>query len=253
MKNIKDFASFIYENEVNETLHEASHAGRAWAGKIKNIDNLLSWMYDKDLLTRSEKKEKDRKFIEYYRYYNDGDFPAGLKSRGIRPSMKEEYIEKALEEYIEEFIKKILAKYAGKYDRKDFRIDTILSDLYTLKSVIERNDAYGVLNYWSKKVKVNDSEFEKLLVDLEKIHSKVKNDINKVISSSDFYANKKSYEIPRDNYTVVYQKERLEEDGLWNSDLQKEYDKMVEVMKKMSDIIENVIEAARMLKSEIGV
>jgi hypothetical protein len=92
MEHIKSFESFIYESEVNETLHEASHAGRAWSGKIKNIDNLMSWMYDKGIINKGEQAEKDRVFREYYRYYNDGDTPRGLS--GMSDKGIEEYIEK---------------------------------------------------------------------------------------------------------------------------------------------------------------
>ena len=112
MKHLHTFESFLFEKEVNETLHEASHAGRAWSGKIKNIDNLLSWMYDKGILNKTEQAEKDRTFRQYYRYYNDGDIPQGMRFDS------EEKIELAIEQKVEEFIKKILAKYTGKYDRR---------------------------------------------------------------------------------------------------------------------------------------
>ena len=48
---------------------------RAWNNKLKSIDDLMSWMYDKDILNKGEKSDKDRIFRQYYRYYNDGDFP----------------------------------------------------------------------------------------------------------------------------------------------------------------------------------
>ena len=98
MKHIHTFESF---------LNEASYSGRAWSGKLSNIDNLLSWMYDKGILNKSEQGEKDRKFREYYRWYNDGDRPSGLTGSDAD-------IESYLERSIDDFIKKVLTKYAGK-------------------------------------------------------------------------------------------------------------------------------------------
>jgi len=246
MKHLKTFEKFVYENEVNETLYEASFSGRAWAGKIENIDKLLAWMYDKGILNKGEQAEKDRKFREYYRWYNDGDRPRGMTG-------KDEDIERQLENSVEEFIKKILAKYAGKYDRKDFRLDTLLGDLHTLKSIVDGEDAYGLLNHWGKKINVNDSEFEKLLGDLRPIYDKAKEAVNKAIADAEIYKNEKPYNIPGPSTGISYQKKRMEEDGIWTPALQKEYDNMTDVMVKMSEILTNVIEATERLKSEIGV
>ena len=130
MEHVKTFEGFLFESEVNETLHEASQAGRAWSGKLTNVDNLMSWMYDKGIMNKTEQAEKDRTFREYYRYYNDGDIPRSMRG------MKDEEIELNIEKKVEEFIKKILAKYTGKFDRRDFRVDTLLGDLYTLDNIV---------------------------------------------------------------------------------------------------------------------
>jgi len=257
MKHIKTFQSYIYESEVNETLHEASHAGRAWGGKITNIDNLMSWMYDKGIINKGEQAEKDRTFREYYRYYNDGDIPRGLSG------YSDEKIELYIEQKVEEFIKKILAKYTGKYDRRDFRVDTLLGDLYTLQNIVGgydngkgEPDPYGLLNYWGKKINVNDSEFEKMLGELRPLYDDAKKAamdiVNKEIKDG-IYKDVSSYNVPGENTTVSYQRQRLQDEKVWTPDAEKKYIKMKEHMLKMNDILKNVIEATQRLKKETGV
>lgn len=263
MKHIKEFETFIYESESNETLHEASHAGRAWSGKIKNIDNLMSWMYDKGIINKGEQSEKDRVFREYYRYYNDGDIPRGLNG------YSDEKIELYIEQKVEEFIKKILAKYTGKYDRKDFRVDTLLADLFTLQNIVggrkvEGRDAYGaaepdpygLLNYWGKKINVNDSTFEKMLGELRPLYDDAKKAamdiVNKEIKDG-IFKDVASYNVPGENTNLSYQRMRLTDEKVWTPDAEKKYMKMKEHMLKMNDILKTVIEATQKLKKEVGV
>jgi hypothetical protein len=261
MEHVKDFQSFIFENETNETLYEASHAGRAWSGKIKNIDNLLAWMYDKGILNKSEQTQKDARFREYYRWYNDGDYPKGMNG------MKDEVVETYLENRIEEFIKKVLAKYTGKYDRKDFRVDTLLGDLHTLQSVVGGGsfgggggkyepDPYGLLTYWGKKVNVKDSEFEKMLGELRPLYDDAKKAANDIVdkeTKDGIYKDAQSYSIPRDSTGLGFQRQKLQDAKVWTPDAEKKYMKMKEHMMKMNDILTNVIEATQKLKQETGV
>ena len=252
MKHVKEFESYIYESELNETLNEATTSGRAWSGKIENIDKLLSWMYDKGILNKGEKNEKDVRFRAYYRYYNDGDFPAALKSRGISKWDSKEKIQTALEQYIEEFIKKVLAKYTGKFDRKDFRIDTILADLNTLKSTIDRNDPYSMI-YFSDKVKIDDPEFDKLIDQMKKQAEDLQEASDKVVKTSDVYKGKSSYEIPTKNNGITWKKQKMESDKVWTPELEKMYVALTQTISKIGVIIDNVIEATKELKKEIGV
>jgi hypothetical protein len=259
MKHIKTFESYVYESEVNETLHEASHAGRAWSGKIKNIDNLLSWMYDKGILNKTEQAEKDRTFRQYYRYYNDGDIPQGLSG------LSDEKIELHIEKKVEEFIKKILAKYTGKYDRRDFRIDTLLGDLNTLRNItaghyIASNDThwepdpYGLLNYWGKSVKTGNSEFEDMLAKLRPLYDDIDKATNEVIAKEakdGVYKDKKSYEMPNAGHTIGYRYKQMKQDGVWTPELDKKYNAMKDHMMVMAKILDSVIEATQKLKEEI--
>ena len=257
MKHVKTFEGFLYESEIDATLYEASHAGRAWGGKIKNIDNLLSWMYDKEILNKGDQAEKDRVFREYYRYYNDGDIPRGLQG------MSEDKIELYLEKKVEEYIKKVLAKYTGKYDRRDFRIDTLLADLSTLSSITGgRNsgefepDPYGLLNYWGKNIKTGNSEFEKMLGELRPLYDDAKKSAMDIVTKEikdGIYKDVKSYGIPGESTGLSFQRQKLQDEKVWTPDAEKKYAKMKEHMIKMNNILLNVIEAAERLKKETGV
>ena len=130
---------------------EATKTQRAWSGKINHIDKLLSWMYDKGILNKSEKNRKDTLFRSYYRYYNDGDFPHILTNKGIGKYSSKEQIEQALEEEVEDFIKSILSKYSGKYSRTDFRYDQYTKQLDdVIKFLKEQN--FGSADYFFKKI-----------------------------------------------------------------------------------------------------
>lgn len=257
MKHVKTFEGYVYESEVNETLHEASHAGRAWSGKIENVDNLMSWMYDRGIINKGEQAEKDRTFRQYYRYYNDGDIPQTMRG------MKDEEIELAIEAKVEEFIKKILAKYTGKYDRKDFRVDTLLGDLSTLQNIVGgydggkgEPDPYGLLNYWGKKINTNDSEFEKLLGDLRPVYDTAKKAANDIVDKEikdGIYKDVASYSVPGENTGLSFQRQKLQDEKVWTPDAEKKYQKMKDIMAKMSTILGTVIEATQRLKQETGV
>jgi len=259
MKHVKTFESYLFEKEVNETLYEASHAGRAWSGKIENIDNLLSWMYDKGILNKGEQAEKDRRFREYYRWYNDGDRPRGVNGKD---SDIEEYLEKS----VEEFIKRVLAKYTGKYDRRDFRLDTLLGDLKTLENIVAgyaaedgvrgEPDPYGLLNYWGKKINTGNSDFEKMLGELRPLYDDAKKAANDIVAKeteSGIFKDEKSYNIPGDSTGISYQRKRLQDAKVWTPDAEKKYQKMKDLMMKMHEILTNVIEATEKLKQEVGV
>jgi len=260
MEHVKTFEGFIFESEINDTLHEASQAGRAWSGKIANIDNLMSWMYDKGILNKGEQAEKDGRFREYYRWYNDGDYPRGLKG------MPDKKVEEYLENRIEEFIKKVLAKYAGKYDRKDFRVDTLLGDLNTLQNIVggykQSNgavgepDAYGLLNYWGKKINTNDSEFEKLLGELRPVYDAAKKAATDIVDKEikdGIFKDVASYAIPGANTGLSFQRMKLQDEKVWTPDAEKKYQKMKDIMAKMATILGTVIEATQRLKKEVGV
>ena len=121
---------------------------RAWNNKLDNLNELLSWMFDKDILTKGDKAKKDQCFRRYYRYYNDGDQPRGKAFNGLYTKAEKEAM---LEQQVEDFIKYILNKYHGKYDRAQFRADRMVQ---RLQYVIDLNVSVSSTRYWIKDLKV---------------------------------------------------------------------------------------------------
>jgi hypothetical protein len=247
MKHVK-----LYEDFLNE----ASAAGRAWSGKLANLDNLFSWMYSKGILSKGEKAEKDKIFNQYYRWYNDGDFPPSLRAKGFSKWMGDDKIEQALESLIEEFMKKILNKYTGKYDRREFHIDTLLGDLNTLENIVAgyenrdgsagrgEPDPYGLLNYWGKKINTGDSEFEKLLGELGPLYKDVDESTNKAFAAAGEYNS--------GNTTIAWRRQHAKDKGFWTGDLEKKYQKMKDHMLRMHEILKNVVEATQRAKAALN-
>lgn len=188
------------------SLNEAKPK-RAWSGKLKQIDSLLSWMYDKDILNKGEKSKKDSLFRKYYRFYNDGDIPRGQVYKG----KSKDVIQELLEIEIEEFIKKIISKYTGKIDRKGFRLDKQLSELQTVLGVVKSNDVHGLTKYWKKSVK--DQEVLDMISTLETDYDELKAEINTFIDGIDFENDYgiKSFQAPRASHTITYQIDKLRE------------------------------------------
>jgi len=209
---------------------------RAWEGKIKRIDDLLRWMYDKDILTDAEKKRKDTVINQYYRYYNDGDMPAVLKNKGFSKYTPEEKVETALEEYLEEFVKKLLSKYFSKVDRREFRIDNAIDELETVSSVAEHHDAHGLLTYWLKETKIKDEEGE--LADLT---SKLEGQYDKLIAA----VNKVNKE---KNTGISYRRKQMQKDNTWTDAFEKDYVEMTKTIDEMKKFIDNLIEGLKKLK-----
>ena len=242
-----------YVKLYEDFLNEASRPGRAWSGKLENLDNLFSWMYSKGILNKGEKAEKDRIFHQYYRWYNDGDFPSALRLK-VSKYDRDEVIEKALEELIEKFMKEVLNKYTGKYDRREFHIDTLLGDLNTLENIVAgynndsngrgEPDPYGLLNYWGKKINTGDSEFEKMLGELGPLYKDVDESTNKAFE--------KSGEKMGANYTIAYRRQMAKDKGIWTPDLEKKYQKMKDHMLKMHEILKTVIEATQRARTTLN-
>lgn len=254
-----------YVKLFEEFVNEASFAGRAWSGKIKNLDNLFSWFYSKGILNKGEQAKKDSLFRQYYRWYNDGDFPKGLSSKGISKYHGDEKIERALEDEIENFMKQILNKYTGKYDRREFHLDTLLGDLKTLENIVAgyeqedgvrgEPDPYGLLNYWGKNINTKDSDFERMLGELRPLYDDVRKDVDNALDKEvkdGIYKDKKSYEIPGPNNGLSYVRMRMQNDKIWTPDLEKKYQKMKAHMTKMHEILKNVVDAAQKAKDALG-
>lgn len=227
--------------KVNELLNEASTPGRGWNGKIKKIDSILSWMYDQNILTATEKKKKDSVFRQYYRYYNDGDFPTALKVKGISKRSGEKVVETELEKYLETFIKEMLAKYLPKVNRREFRLDTLIKELSVVRDVADREDVHGLLTYWLKKTKINDEEgiLAEFTEELKKSYEILKKELDSID--------------PASSTVVSYRKVRMKENGTWDSKLDKLYDNMVADIKLIKMYIVKLINATQKLKDELNI
>ena len=239
-----------YVKLYEDFLNEASRPGRAWSGKLENLENLFSWMYSKGILNKDEKAKKDRIFRQYYRWYNDGDFPSDLRLK-VSQSDRDEVIEKALEELIEKFMKEVLNKYTGKYDRREFHIDTLLGDLNTLENIVAGHndssrgepDPYGLLNYWGKKINTGDSEFEKMLGELGPLYKDVDESTDKALEKAGEKLG---------GYTIAYRRQMAKDKGIWTADLEKKYQKMKDHMLKMHEILKTVIEATQRARTSLN-
>lgn len=199
-----------------EFISEASTPGRAWSGKLKNIDELLSWMYDKDILSKSEKAAKDSIFRQYYRWYNDGDLPrgfGGFKDRSGRVSVskyREKEIEAHIESKVEEFIRKILSKYLGKIDKQEFYYDKHISELQTIVNVADRYDVHGLTKYWIKNSR--DENLTSMIKELESDYDSLTKEFNEFLSTIDFdKLGVKSYDRPSSNKVIDWSIKKLQE------------------------------------------
>ena len=226
--------------KVIEILNEASTPQRAWQGKLKRVDAILGWMYDKNILSAGDKKKKDSVFRQYYRYYNDGDMPAALKVKGISKWDGSNKVETELEKYLETFIKEMLSKYMSKVNRTEFRLDRLISELGIVSDVAGRGDAHGLLNYWLKKTKIKDEkgELPELIEKLQKSYDLLYEKLNDVDPDSN-------------NKVLSYRKEMMEKNGNWDD----ECDLLYKILRKNTDrikaFVDVIIEGAKKLKDEL--
>lgn len=228
-----------------EYLSEAK-AMRAWGGKLKQVDKLLSWMYDKDILNKGEKNKKDSLFNQYYRYYNDGDFPRGLKDEQgyvLSKYSHAETIQTALEAKIEDFIKKVLAKYMDKIDRKDFRIDQGLADIETVIDVSARFDVHSLTKYWHKNVK--DADTLAMIKELETKYDQLEA-ITKTANDAHKWENK--YDNPQ-NTMMGSRKTVMTTAGIWTSEMETMWKVIQTEMIKITTKLKNIKSALEELKT----
>ena len=223
----------------SEYLDEAEVAGRAWRGKLKRIDKLMAWMYDQGILTKGEMAAKNKVFQQYYRYYNDGDFPRGLKVKGVSAYDDEKTIEKALEEYLDDFIKKMLKKYMPKIDRTEFRYDKVISDLKDIKASLDDKDCHAFFDYYSKKTTIRDDEHG--------TYSKLYSSLN--FEFTDLVSAVNSLDKASSNYTISYRRDLLKKSGIWTKDLEKKWIAIEDLCNKLSDFIGNVISSINKMKT----
>lgn len=214
--------------------------GRAWSGKISRIDTLLGWMYDKGILTTVEKEEKDKIFRQYYRYYNDGDFPRLVSRKDVRSQASKSEIESALEEVLEDFIKSILKKYSGKFDKSEFAYDKFIGEMEELLRVFNGNDLSS-MRYFGNKIPVPDNEFLKLYKVLMNLKDEADEYMAPVIDKN---WPVKNWDSPHSKI-YSFKKEALQKAGLWDKNLIILDSEIQKTIVNMRSIISNVIIAAK--------
>ena len=238
--SFKQYVGELASGELNEVKVK-----RAWSNKLSQIDSLLSWMYEKDILNKGEKAKKDSLFRKYYRFYNDGDNPRGKNYNG-----KSQYeLPEILETELEDFIKKILSKYMSKIDRKGFRIDKQLGDLKTVLSVIQRNDVRGLTKYWKKDIK--DQSVLEMIDTLESDFDNFTKILDDFVDSIDFEKDYglKSYEAPRKGHTASYIMQQLESLGITiPSEITNSWSEIKSSMSEIGELVSNILESLHKLK-----
>ena len=230
---------------------EAVKPRRGWDGKLKRIDSLLAWMYDKGIMNKTDRDRKDVIFHGYYRYYNDGDFPRFLSAKGYNKYMNPETIEEALEQVIEDFIKYILNKYNGKYSKSEFNFDRYIDQLDSVIRYTDREevDPYSI-NFWFSQLKNPDEELKKWNDELSLLYKKYEAEAEKFAKENPEVLEvlKKNYIQNINNYGLPYIKDIL--GNLWPDKLEAYKSKMDAIAKKMNNKLLKVKEAAIKLKKE---
>lgn len=225
--------------KISEILNEASKPMRAWSGKLKKIDAILAWMYNKNILSKTDKARKDKVFYQYYRYYNDGDMPAALKVKGFSKFSNEKRVEEELEKYLETFIKEMLAKYLPRVNRSAFRLDDLIGNLNVVRDVARRNDAHGLLTYWLKKVKIKDED--KVLEGY----------VNELKTAYDTFS--KMLDSKYSNLVVWAAKERMQKDGVWTEEHEKAFKAIEKNCKLIDAYVGNIVDGAQKLRKELDI
>lgn len=220
-------------------LFEASTPGRAWNRGLEKIDKLLYWMYEKDILSATDKAKKDTVFYQYYRYYNDGDIPAALKRQGFSKNSNKIEVETALEEYLETFIKKMLSKYLPVVDRKTFRIDNAIEALSMVEKMASEHDAYSLLTYWVKKVKKFDENFLTQLDTIQKQYDKIKAKLDAESPSTK-------------NTTLQYRIEKMKNDKTLTAETKKLVNELYHSLDILAAYVKNLIRALEDIKDNLS-
>ena len=215
-------------------------------------------MYNKDILNSREKQIKDSLFRSYYRYYNDGDFPARLRKYDLHKHSNPKQIEEALEKEVEEFITQILSKYAGTYDRSEFNYSVLINKIKNAIYFTNLHKNYFCLDDVIRGIRAikslsnDDDEIKSYIEQLNQLTDKFKNDVeiaatNNQDKITDEYERKNKLQ----NYVFSATIEKLKKYGLWNEELQSDYVQIAKIVIKIRSKLQNVLKAteeARNLK-----
>ena len=130
---------------------------RFWDNKLSNIDGWECFIYDR--MTDTDKNRKNKINHRYHRYYNDGDFPRGLKNENGDPICKwmentttgRRIVETALEKTVEDNARYMIKKYMTPENRREFYKDEYLTYKTNILTDVRKWDGFA---WWLGKNRV---------------------------------------------------------------------------------------------------
>jgi len=209
---------------------------RAWGHGLENIDGLMAWLYDQEILNKGERERKDTIFRQYYRFYNDGDAPRGvLRKYGVSMYNKK-LVEVKLEEYLNEFISAMLTKYSPKIDRQDFYLDRKISKAKTAARIAADFEVHGLVTYWKK-----DVENKTVLILIDRLSDKYDALHEKVVAVNVGYDNT--------TFTCLFDGTDYHKAKKFNKELKADWREIKEDMLEIANVIERDVVDLRTKKA----
>lgn len=149
-------------------IQENVKAQRGWNGNLERINGLCTMIVDSELTTEALAKRYRKVVHQYYRFYNDGDFPRLVSSYGVRKHDAD--IEEALETELNTVLAKVL-KHATVQMRSQLRMNKKYNRAYMIKQMAEKQELHGLIPDYDKPVSWGSNQgywFKQLLqTDLE--------------------------------------------------------------------------------------
>lgn len=146
---------------------------RGWHGKLNNINQVLNEL--KPQFTKGELKEYEMVVRQYYRYYNDGDYPRCVMRCNETSYSSVARIERALESVLTDVLLKLVRKYRAEFNK--IRHDVVnrekASCLKIAVRALEEDFSMGTVDYWIEKSNVDvlkDKESVELLKEVRGLH-----------------------------------------------------------------------------------
>lgn len=201
---------------------------RFWSGKFRNIDGWLQFIYDK--MSEGDKKRKDSHWHRYYRYYNDGDFPSGLKDENggyITKWTNKEKVERVLNKSIEDDARYFIKKYMKSEDREKFYEYEYFEAKRTIIDAVKRSEDF---KYWVEGYGAKN-----------RVAAKIWDDSVKKVYEKYADARKKIYEVDpsQSRYTIEYFMETVKIPAFLKFEFEYIKNEMMYNVIKMFNVLEN--------------
>lgn len=181
---------------------------RAWNGRLNNLNAFANYLDENDILNKGESNEKAKIFHQYYRFYNDGDYPRGYKFAAYTKA--QEYLEDRLEKFMKKIVKKYMSaeiRTAVREKRLADTIETITSYTGTDTTSPHMIMAFAKRLPYSIRMEIGDA-----MVAMN-VRSRDLDLITK--SACDNYEWEESYHNPS-NTVMLYKRAKMKEVGIWD-------------------------------------